>query len=115
MPAPNLIIVPPASTRASSSKADSALVAAMAAQISPETWVSDGKTYKTYKAAQNASGLYRRALPKALNIEPHKMRSKTWGTDAKGVVVTDRDKEASWVFAFTTAPDRVKRTRAARS
>lgn len=111
----SLIIVPPASTRASSSKADKDIVAGMVAGINADTWVTDGATYDTYKLAQNGSGLYRRALPKALNVPAHTLKSKVWGIGKDGAVVTDRDKKAEWKFAFTLDPNRPKRTRAPKS
>lgn len=107
----SLIIVPPESTRASASKADPEIVAAMAAAISETSWGFDGKTYKTAKLATQAQSVYRRVLPKALDIEPHHLKSKIWGTDSKGSVVTDRTKNAEWRFAFTIDKTREKQTR----
>lgn len=105
----SLIIEPPEATRKSSSSANPDVVLQMVSEIGPEAWVWDGKVYATAKAAEQEAGVYRRALPKALGMDAHKLKSKIWGTDKDGKVVTDREKPADWRFAFQTDPNRQKR------
>lgn len=107
----SLIITPPASTRASKTQVNQEILDGMVSGISSEQWVFDGQTYKTSKEANSAAGPYRRALPKALGIPPHTLKSKVWGEDKNGVVVTDRKKQATWRFAFTIDPDRKPKQR----
>lgn len=107
----NLIVTPPAITRASKSKLDPSLVAAMVVQLSADHWISDGKTYKTNKEAANALGLYRRILPKAAGVPSHQIKTLTYGLDKQGNPVTDRTKQADWRFGIKLDPERQPRQR----
>lgn len=107
----NLIVTPPQRVRVTKSSADANLVQAMVAQIGPDTFVSDGQTYTTYKDASKASGVYRRALAVASGMPAYKFTSTVWGTNGKDDVPLPKDKKGTWRFAFKTAPERQKRER----
>lgn len=110
MAASDFIVTPPSVTRERESSADAKTVEGMAKAFRPGSYVSNGKTYKTHKAAQNDSAVYRRAFARALYVEPHKIKTRIWG-DRDGVIVLDRTKSADWRFGLTVDPDRQKRTR----
>lgn len=108
----NLIVEPPKRQGSRTTEVDPKLLAAMKAQFGKDNWIGDGKTYKTGKEAGNAVASYRRALASDLGIPEHTIKTKAWGEDAKGSLITDRKKPGTWRVAMQHAPDRVKRTRA---
>lgn len=111
----NLIVTPPSIVRKGESQADQTVLRAMVAQIGPEQYVSDGKTYTTAKDAGNACGIYMRALPIALGMKQSEFRRRVWGLDKQGNVIDDRKVKGEWRFAVKTAPGREAQTRKRRS
>lgn len=104
------VIEVPNISRTRSSSAEQEIVKGMAAEAAEGVWVTDGYVYESYADAGNASQIYRRAIAKALGLETHKIKSKTWGVNGD-TIVTDRDAKADWKYALTVDPSREKRTR----
>ena len=106
----DILITPPNVTRTRVSSADPAIIEAMKKNATDGQYVTNAKTYKTAAEAGNEAQVYRRALAKALNIEPHKLVGKTWGMDGD-TLLTDREKPGTWRFALAVDRNRAKRTR----
>lgn len=107
----SLVVTPPPIQRSRESSADQAIVEAMVKQITPGKFITNGEVYAVHGDASNDAQLYKRAVARAMNVPDHKMRSRVWGTDSKGTILTDTDKRGNWLFAVRYDPDREKSTR----
>lgn len=107
----SLVIEVPTISKTRTSSADQGIVKLMVKDAKEGTWVTDGSTYPKHGDTANASQVYRRALAKAANLEAHQVKSRVWGVDKGGNIVTDENATAEWRFALTLDPTRQKRTR----
>lgn len=107
----SLIVEPPKRLGSRTVDVDPALLAAIDKEFGPDHYVGDGFVYETAKEAGNAVALYRRALARHRNIGEHTIKTRVWGQDKKGQLITDRAVKGDWYVGLSHDPERVKRTR----
>lgn len=112
MPPSSLIVEPPKRIGSRTVDVDPDLLAAIDKEFGPGHYVGDGFVYGTAKDAGNAVALYRRALARHRNIGEHTIKTRVWGQDKKGNLITDRAVAGDWYVGLSHDPERVKRTRA---
>lgn len=107
----SLIVEPPKRTGSRTADVDPDLLASILREFGPGHYVGDGFVYDTAKEASNAVAQYRRAIAHALDVGEHTVKTRVWGQDAKGNLLTDRTKKGGWFVAMSHDPNRPKRER----